>query len=331
MSFAVPETVSEALAAAKAAEQKYKPFAPGAAYRVLDCPDAWHDVTRNRADRLPIVAAEGEISSLVATFIYLAAGHTPDMRADMGKPTSHQYVTERIVNARSENMNPGEMALWRIKEAGYKLTGVLQGADDFVAIEVQSNYVFRFKDGHLLPYGKQQSNAYQLGMLFGDHSTSYSYEQVATNLKKLAGGKAVGDGYRWEVMEGFQESDPQDKIIFLAFGQALPNRDVQRNSVNAQRSSQLMTYTQAASDELIRAGVASPTKRVVGAVREILFGSPIPAEAKGLVALAELLSKEGVYIHPQQLVQAMTLAYHAAWNSSLATPASATGRFVTTR
>ncbi|MBP7774275.1 hypothetical protein KA078_00645 [Candidatus Woesebacteria bacterium] len=324
-------TIPEALAVAKQAEQKYQFVTPGAAARVLDCPDAWQDVTRDRADRLPQAAAVDTIAFLASNLIFLAAQHTPDMSAHTGKSTSHQYVTERIVSARSENMTPGEMALWRIKEAGYKLTGVLQGADDFVAIEVPSNYVFRFKDGRLLSYGKQWKNAYQLGNTFGDHTTSYSYEQILAHLKKMAQGKSLSEGYRWEVMEGFQESDAQDKIIFLAFGQIVPNRDVQRNTVNEQRASQLLTYKQAASDELIRAGVASPSKHVVSAVREILFGSPASAETKGLVALAELLSKEGVYIHPQQLVESMKLAYHAAWNSSLATPASATGRFVTSR
>jgi len=318
----------QVLAEVQKAQTNYLGVAPGPSVRALSAPDPWSEVIRDRADRLPANAAATAVSSLACAMIYLAADRTPEMSPTAGKPATHHHVVESIVNGRLGNMNPGEMALWRIKTAGYKLAGALErSVDDFVAIEVEPRFSFRFVGGRLLPYGQQWRNAYLLGSTFGDQNTSYTYEQILTNLKNMAQGRSASEGYRWEVMRGTKESDTQDKILIMAFGEEVSNREQQRQVVNEQRASQLRAYHQASDDLLNRAGLPKPSKRITGSVHDILFHSPASVEAKGLVALAEVLCSAGVCIQPRQLVESLAGAYYATWNSGMNTDSSKIGRF----
>lgn len=296
---------------------------PGASTRVLFCPNPWEEVTEGRADRQATPAAQENISALTAGLLLLAANRLPEMPDDRSKSPQHAQVVERLVGG-SEILSVGEMTLWQVKEAGYKLNAPA----DFVALEVQNQFVFRFKDGHLLQKPLQLQAAYQLGKMVGDNNTSYSYDQISKQLKTLAKGHAAAEGYRWEVVEGSHESDPGAKILMLAFGEIQKTPERQKQEVNGQRATQLSEYQRAAGIELIREGIGEPPKKLVGSVKDVLFGAPdAGGVGKGISAMAAVLAEQGIIISPKALVEAMALAYHATWNSALTTPQSVQGRF----
>lgn len=296
---------------------------PGAATRVLLCPNPWEDVAEGRADRQAKPAAQENISALTANLLLLAASKLPEMPEGRGKSPQHGQVVDRLVGG-SEILSVGEMTLWQVKEAGYKLNAPA----DFVALEVQNQFIFRFKDGRLLQKPLQLQAAYQLGKMTGDNNTSYSYEQISKQLKTLAKGHSATEGYRWEVIEGSHESDPGAKILMLSFGEIQKTPEHQKQEVNGQRVTQLSEYRRAAEIERIRGGIGEPSKQFVGQVKDVLFGAPDAGGAgKGISAMAAVLAEQGIVVSPNALVEAIALAYHATWNSALTTPQSVQGRF----